>query len=238
MSGAEARARLGLGAEEATAGAGVEHLRPPGREVQAHASEVADEPAAQARHEAARRRRRCARLDGTPLGAPAREAAVEDGDRIVAERPEGPPHSRGAHDAARVVDDHPVARADTQGSDLAREFRGAREHVREGRASIGDRVDVEEDGARDVGFGELGARVAVELRHVPGAVDHPDGSPRQVLGEPLGRDEGRGQRRSGDRAHGTAFRRDGSSSRSVLMSLRMTSSACIPPREQPTTTIS
>ncbi|PYN18222.1 MAG: hypothetical protein DME05_01625 [Candidatus Rokuibacteriota bacterium] len=76
---------------------------------------------------------------------------------------------------------------------VPRERRGAGEHVRERGAGVGDRVDVEEDRARDMRLGELGPRVAAELRHVPRAVDHADVPPTQVGGEPLGGDERRGR---------------------------------------------
>src|SRR5439155_23884835 len=94
---------------------------------------------------------------------------------------------------------------------------------RERRAGIGDRVDVEEGGARNVRLRELGARVTLELRHVPGAVDHPYVAPAQVGGEPVGRDERRGHWCSSARGHGAARRGIVSSRRSVLMSFRMTS---------------
>ena len=141
----------------------------------------------------ARFRRRRPRLGRPPLGAPPREPAVEDGDRVVAEGAEGPPHARGAHDPARVVHDHAVTVADAKPAHVPRERRGAGEHVRERGAGVGDHVDVEEDRARDVRLGELGPRVAAELRHVPRAVDHADVPPTQVGGEPLGGDERRGR---------------------------------------------
>jgi hypothetical protein len=54
---------------------------------------------------------------------------------------------------------------------------------------VGVRVDVEEHRAGNVGGGELGARVALELRHVPGAVDDPHVATREISREPLRRDE-------------------------------------------------
>src|SRR5206468_1783397 len=78
------RARLRLGSGEAAPRAGVEHLLAPRPEVAAHAQQIAHQSSAQARGEAARPRCRLARGHRTALGAPAGEAAVEDGDPVVA----------------------------------------------------------------------------------------------------------------------------------------------------------
>src|SRR5207244_2639208 len=138
VPGAKARARLGFGADEAPVRAGVEHLLAPLREIATNTREVADEAPAEARGEAARPRRRRARFDRPALGAPPREATIEDGDRVVAKGAEGPPHARGADDPARVVHDHAVAIADSQSPHAPGKFRGARQHVRERRTGVGD----------------------------------------------------------------------------------------------------
>jgi hypothetical protein len=96
--------------------------------------------------------------------------------------------------------------------DAPGEVRGARQHVRQGRRVVGDRVDVEEHRARDVRLSELGPRVALELRHVPGAIEHPDVALVEMLGEPLGRDERRRLGRARRRAHRTTLRCSRSSS--------------------------
>src|SRR4029453_7041206 len=94
-------------------------------------------------------------------------------DLVVSEHTKGPPDTRGARHAPRVVDDYAVTAADPQSSDARGEVRGARQHVRQGRPVVGDRVDVEEHRAQDVRLSELGPRVTLELRHVPGAIEHP-----------------------------------------------------------------
>jgi hypothetical protein len=55
---------------------------------------------------------------------------------------------------------------------------------------VGDGVDVKEDGPRDVRLLELGPGIALELRHVPAAVDDTEIRIVEVRGEPLGPDDG------------------------------------------------
>jgi hypothetical protein len=203
VSTPKAGAGLGLGAGEAAARPRVEHLRFSRREVLAHGGEVAHEAPPQARGEGARLRGRRARFHRPVLGPPPRQAAVQHEDLVVAEGAKRPPDARGARHPAAVVDDHAIPAADPQPADALREVRGARQHVRQARRAIRDRVDIEEHRARHVRLRELGARVTLELRHVPGAVDDPDVALAEILGEPFGRHERPDLGPSRGRAHRT-----------------------------------
>src|SRR5213595_1156363 len=98
VTGAQARARLGLGADEAAARARVEHLLAAVSEDRAHLREVAHAARVEAGRVATAPGRGHARLDGPRLGAPLRKAPVEDGDLRVAEGAERPPDARRADD--------------------------------------------------------------------------------------------------------------------------------------------
>src|SRR5436853_7885104 len=107
-----------------------------------------------------------------------------------------PPDAGRTHDAPRVVDDYPITITDAKAPHAPRERGGARQHVRERCARIDDGVDVEEHRARHEGLDKFSARLALQLGHLPGAVDYADVAPAEVLGEPLGGDVGRGLRRA------------------------------------------
>ena len=171
MTAAQPGARLRLAGREAARRTRVQHLLAPRREVVAHRRQVAHEPGPQRRLEGAALGLRLAGLERPPLGLPLGEAAVEHGDRIVAERAERPPHPRRAHDATRVIDDDAVVGTDAERADRGRERLRRRQHVRQRGRAVGDHVDVEERGAGDVRRDELGAGVAPGLRHVPRAVE-------------------------------------------------------------------
>src|SRR5207245_11469668 len=100
-----------------------------------------NEALAQSSREPARLGRRRAGFNRATLGAPSRQAAVEHGDRVVAEGAKRPPDTRGADDAARVVDDHAIAIANAELPDLVREVRRARQHVRPRGARFGELAD-------------------------------------------------------------------------------------------------
>src|SRR5439155_25505599 len=196
VAGAQPRARLGLGADEATGRARVEALLAVTREVRAHLLEIAHEAPVETRRVATWPGRGQARLDGPRLGAPFREAPVEDGDPRMAEGAKRPPDARRADDAARVVDDDAVGVRDPQPADALRERSGAREHMPQGRARVGDLVDVEEPGAGHVRLDELLEGLATELWHVPRAVHHAQVAAAEIRDEPPGRDERRELHRS------------------------------------------
>src|SRR5207245_9652732 len=90
VTGAQPRARLGLGADETAVRARVEHLLAAAREVCAYLLEIAHEAPAKTGRVAAPPGRGQARVDGPTLGAPLREAPVENGDALVAARGDVP----------------------------------------------------------------------------------------------------------------------------------------------------
>ena len=206
VTGAQPRARLGLGADKTAVRARVEHLLAAAREVCAHLLEIAHEAPAKTGRVAAPPGRGQARLDGPTLGAPLREAPVENGDPPMAEGAERPPDARRADDATRVVDDDAIGVRDPQPADALRELPRAREHVRQGRAQVGDLVDVEEHGAGDVRLDELLEGLAPKPSHVPRAVDDAQVAAAAIRDEPPGRDERRELHRSRLRLRPSASR--------------------------------
>ena len=127
----------------------------------------------------------------------------------MAEHPEGPPHARGGDQPLAAVRHHAVAAADAERADRVGEGGRLGQHVRQRDRVIGDRIDVEEQRARDVGLLELGPRVAAEMRQVEGGVDHLEIGLAQVRGEPSGGDQRVGEPavhqarvESGSRAYG------------------------------------
>ena len=128
-------------------------------------------------------------LDRPALGAPLRQAAVEDRDVGLAEEAEGPPDPGRAEDAVGVVDHHPVAVADAHGAHAADELLHRRGHVRQARLGVGDLVDVEEARAGDMRRRELGAGVAPRRRHVPARVEDAQVRRAEMRGQPVGRDQ-------------------------------------------------
>src|SRR2546425_4822353 len=107
----------------------------------------------------------------------------------MAEGAERPPDARRADDATRVVDDDAIGVRDPQPADALRELPRAREHVRQGRAQVGDLVDVEERGAGDVRLDELLEGLEPKPSHVPRAVDDAQVAAAEIRDEPPGRDE-------------------------------------------------
>ncbi len=131
-----------------------------------------------------------------PLGQPLREAAVENRDPVVRERPEGPPDPRGGGGADAVVDDDPVMVADAEPADRGGKFAFRRQHVRQIGAPVADAVDIEEPRAFDVHPLVILARIAAAAGEMKAAVEDADLRVAQVRGEPGGIDERVGQRDS------------------------------------------
>src|SRR5204863_8288981 len=124
VAAAGARAGRRPGAVRAAGRAGVEHLLPARLEVRTHPLGVAHEAPVEACREAPGRGRGEARLHGPAFRPPLREAAVEDGDALVAEGAKGPPDARRADDATRVVDHDEVPRPDPERADAPGERPG------------------------------------------------------------------------------------------------------------------
>jgi hypothetical protein len=197
MPAAEPGAGLRLRAGEASPRARVEDLLARRLDVVPHLLERAHERRAQPRLEGPGPGRAMGALHGATLRAPQGQPAVEHRDAVVAHGAEGPPHARGADHAARVVHDDQVARADAESAYLLGELRRRGQHVRQRRALVRDRVDVEEARAREMPSGELLARVALELGHVPAPVEDDQARVAEVGHEPLGADDGAGCARRG-----------------------------------------
>ena len=142
-------------------------------------------PGGTSRANVPRRRARGAARDRPAFLTPLGGAAVEHRHRVVAEDAKCPPHARGAHDAARVVDDHPVAGADAERArPPSRSSRGGSmcgsALVWSAMASMSKKTAP----GRWASL-ELGARVTLRLRHVPAAVHHAQVGLAEVCGQPL-----------------------------------------------------
>ena len=116
-------------------------------------------------------------------GDPLVESAVEHRDVVVAEDAEHPPHARRRRTAEEpVVDDHAIAVSDAEQSDFFGEVRCIRQHVRQIGIRIGDVIDVEMDGARQMPAAILIAAVEIGARMMPGAVENANVAVAQMLG--------------------------------------------------------
>ena len=111
---------------------------------------------------------------GSALGAPLRQPAVEDHDVGRAHDLERPPDPRRRGEADAVVDDDLLFLVDAERADRGRELPRRRQHVGQGIAGVGDRVDIEEDRARDVCGVVFLRALAPAAGQVPAAVDHDD----------------------------------------------------------------
>ena len=192
VAAAQPRPRLGLGGGEAAAAARIQHLLATAVEIGAQLVDVAHQRAPRARRERPRPRARPAGLQGPPFGDPFCGAAVEHRDIVVAEDAEAPPHPGGATHPGGVVGDDAGAVAEAEGADAFGEDLGRGQHVGKRRGVVGDAIDVEEHRPRNVPALELRARVAPELRHVPGAIDHAHVRRLEMLGEPRRGNQGVG----------------------------------------------
>ena len=103
---------------------------------------------------------------------PSRQAAVENAHVLDAVSAQRPPDPRRGIEAERVIDDeaHAVAEAE-RGHRLGERVR-FRQHVRQVLIVVGDQVDVEEHGVRNVLLPELGRAGASGIGQMPGRVDH------------------------------------------------------------------
>src|SRR6266550_6130504 len=150
VSTAHPGARLRLGADETAVAARVHHLLASRVDVGADAAEIANQLGAQAGCEAAGLRRGGSGLDRSAFRLPLRKAAVEDGDLIVTEDAEAPPHPRGRDQILLAIDDHAVTGRDAERTDRGGEAVGVGQHVRQRIARVLDGVDVEVHRAGDV----------------------------------------------------------------------------------------
>ena len=137
-------------AAEALGRARVHHLRRTARERRAHLVERGDEAVRRGAGVKARGLG-CASpvSSGRPFLDPFRQAALEDAHVLDAIGAQRPPDPRRGIEAERVIDDEAHAVAEAERGHRLGERLGFRQHVRQALVVIGDRVDVEEHGARE-----------------------------------------------------------------------------------------
>src|SRR5262249_59064738 len=116
---------LGLDCDGPPLATGVHGLLAPRVDVGADAGEVAHQLGAEAGREATGRRRDGAGFDRPTFRLPLREASVEDGDPVVTEHAEGPPHAGGSDQILLAVDHDATALGQPDGPTPRRERTGA-----------------------------------------------------------------------------------------------------------------
>jgi len=120
------------------------------------------------------------------LGDPLLKPAVEDGDIAGAEMAEHEPAPRRRAQRRIIVDDDALIAADAKPLHCGRKVLRRRQHVRSRILTVRKRIDVEEDGTRDVRSSKLVAAAASRRRHVPAGVDDAEARLAEMFGQPLG----------------------------------------------------
>ncbi len=123
--------------------------------------------------------------------APLRQTTVENGNILVAHRPQHPPGARTRVNAHTVIDDEQISVAKPKFAHAAGELRTWRQHVGQGARFVGEIVDVEEYRARNMRGKIFRFRVAFCLGEIPGRVGDADVRRVDVLGQPFCRDQWR-----------------------------------------------
>ena len=101
---------------------------------------------------------------------------------------EHPPHSRGRKQTVGIVDHDPVFVADTKFTHCGGESLGRRHHVGQGAVGVGNRIDIEIDGAGNMGLAILFTAIAPSRRQVPRAIYDSDLCVVEMGGNPGGID--------------------------------------------------
>ena len=149
--------------------------------------ERGDEGFVEPRREGAGLRMHLAVLERPSFGDPFRQAASEDTDVLDPISAQRPPDPRRSVEAQEIVDDEAHAVAESERGHLLGQHVRLRQHVRQGRAEIGDRVDVEIDGAGNMPEAEFDGAEAAGVRKMPGAVDQAEVGVAEFGGEFVGR---------------------------------------------------
>src|SRR5690606_28875451 len=149
---------------------GIQSLLTPGLEIAPHLLSIAQLSPVETSSEMPCHRDDRAVVHWAALGLPLWQAAIENGDFLMAEDAKAPPDSRGGKEAAAVIDDDPVAIAQPEAAHLAGENLRGREHVGQGAVRILDLVDVEEDGSRNMLGLIFGPRVPFFVWQVIGRI--------------------------------------------------------------------
>src|SRR5882757_2354576 len=142
--------RLGDSALEALARPCVEHLFQAGVYILEYLLAGAHPLRIEARGEACGRDSRNHCVNRTSLGQPLAQTAVQYRHVRVAEDTKCPPHPRGPGDTAGIVEDDPMLIADAERLNLRREKFRRRQHMRQMRFAVCDRIDNEKHCARNV----------------------------------------------------------------------------------------
>ena len=129
----------------------------------------------------------------TPFRDPFLEAAVENRDLLRPEMVEHEPAPSRRPGRRIVIDDDPVAAADSEPLHRRSEVRGRGQHVRGRVRAVGNLVDVEEARAGNVRRQIFLAAAAPARRHVPAGIDDDEIRVLKVLREPF---------RGNERVHG------------------------------------
>ena len=185
MTAAQARPRLGLHAGEAPGRAHIQHLLGAALDDRAHLIEQTHARTIRRRGNVGRALGRHAPgLDRPALGAPFGQAAIEYRDALMTEHLERPPRARGAELARAVIGDHAIIPPDAERTDRGAKLGRARQHVRQGRRVIRDRVDIEEDGTRQMRRKVLLQRISLLGRQIPRGIDDLQIRRANLAGEP------------------------------------------------------
>ena len=104
----------------------------------------------------------------------------------MAERQEHPPCPGGCDPAAGIVGDHGIARGNPERRDVARELLGIRIHMRPRIIVVGDRVDIEKHGARNMRAEIIVRWQRQHAGHLERGVDDFDSWIVDTGGEPIG----------------------------------------------------
>jgi hypothetical protein len=120
---------------------------------------------------------------------PRSRAARKSGRVLVAEQAHQPPAARGRGQPLLVVEHHEAVVADAERPGQPGEAAWRGHHVRQVGVLVGDFVDVEEMGARNVPGQEPGAAVPGFVGQVFRGVEHQHAGLAKVFGEPGRRDQ-------------------------------------------------